>query len=1029
MGGSTSESPMVSTGRDIGGKTNGAFGAKEKVGTDGVAGCKTGNTVDGTAGAVESFTTSTVSFETSGTAVSSGVAAKNTGLGAATPTTEIFKIAELGAAAPRTVIFNDTSMCHDPPSGGIEDVDPGGAPGDTLTGVAGQHSGAGVNSFTVSDEVDLDEQEVANVQEDIAKVLGSSQTEPRGRVTAVDIPSMSASDMARKSRHAEQFLASIHDDGYSSLGVDLPCGGVDDVNPGETKERKNNKVIPPDALTSGERPRVWSFCIEVLKKFQKRGFLGAGGSDFPNIDYDRVLRTVKEGVRPEFIDEAPEKLPRSRRRNLIPEDESLPSVWTDEQVSMMAKGKMIMKEPYPGFARIISMLFLVDKDGGGGYRLIMDVREFNKWCKKKGFSLHTLNKGRYVYYDLAGLATDDLTSSYGHLRIHPDIQPYIAFRRRGITWIVLASPYGMSPLPELFQSCASIGPRINYSVGLSPLLLTAKDWTDVATGRRPMPAPKDRYSIVIKQFLDDYMKAARSSLRSMSGVIVQGDNVLPLFKLLAESFRGLMRALGFVISPKSQPVKQVNKFIGFDIFAKLKGGSFGIPVKKVTKNATIFREAVAKATWTVRETAALASRILQFKLIWHQRASMIARPLYFRLGREVTDKSSWNDVLVPEPLEREMVQAALDLLVGPKRIITAPVIVQHREFARLWAAKAWDDLKRTGNCSGILVSGDSSDYMIGAWVTELPFEKLANVLEHKIVANGHKLKFWSSLSVVEQRKEIEAGDGLVFTQMLTPDEQLESSTWRELLLIARFYQDEKRMAELFRLLERAGGKALFHATDSQAAFLMLMKGASGSPRCHRLVMLIWDLTEPLRRKFGWFCGWMPREAAAARIADEFSKTKNHVLQREVFAALPQKFGFDFTFDLDAFSSWDDAMVDASGKRLPFCSRTMQQESLGDGRSFPWQGRTVWAFPTPEVDMLVEIALNKAESHDGVAVVCLASWQYLKHHARYRSYSFVKKFELPPGSSRRILRGPGQGTNGVVYTPSRFKLVLLVFDHR
>ena len=885
--------------------------------------------------------------------------------------------------------------------------------------IDGDINGSAVLQSDNTDELQLASAEVDRIDTDIASVshsVGGSRA--RAVVASVTMDTMSQVDVVRKTRHAQEFLDSIHDDGKSSIGVAVETGG-----------RKNNKVIPPDALTSGERPRVWNFFLSLLKRFQQRGFIGAGGSDFPDIDYDRVHRTVIHGVRPDFIEDAPDPLPKSSRRNLIPEDNSPQSVWTDEQVSLMAESKMIKPEPYPGFARIISMLFLVDKDGGDGFRLIMDVREFNKWCVHKKFSLHTLNKGRYVYFDLVALATDDLTSSYGHLRIHPEIQQYIAFRRRGVTWIALASPYGAAPLPELFQSVASIGPRINYSVGLSPLLLTAEAWTDVACGRRPMPPAKHRYSILIKQYLDDFMKAARSSLRSMSGVLVQGDDVLPLFKLLAESFRGLMRALGWVISPKSQPVRQVNKFIGFDVHAKLKGGSFGIPVKKVSKNVRIFKELLTRPSWTVREMAALASRILQFKLIWHQRASMLARPLYFRLAKEVTSKSSWNDTILPEPIEREMVEAALLLLEGPKAILLADVIVEHREKARLWAKAGWDKADATGDLSCILVSGDSSDYMMGAWVTEMPWERAATDLEHKIVQNSHKLAFWSSLSVVKQRREIEAGDEIVFYQLLTPVEREESSAYRELLLMVRFYDDEKRMSELIKRLDRAMDKALFHATDSQAAYLMLMKGASGSPRCHRLVMLLWDLTQPLRERFGWFCGWMPREAPAARIADEFSKTKNHVLEHAVFSSLPKKFDFDFVFDLDAFASVDDVMLDASGIPLPFCSRSMHQESLGDGRAFPWTGRTVWAFPPPEIDMLVEIALIKATQHDGVAVVCLASWQYHKHRARYRSFPFTNRFVLEAGSSKRIKSGPGAGENRLVFEPSRFKLVLLLFDHR
>ena len=868
-------------------------------------------------------------------------------------------------------------------------------------------------SAVVNDESLLDKQDIGQMSRE--EWIGASTASTT--VVVSDKLEMSQDDVRRKVLQAESFLDSIRDDGESSIAVDTTPG------------RKNNKVIPPDALTGGERSQVWESYLGWLEKHQSRGYK-CGDPDFPPINLNRVRKTVMHGVNAEFIEGAPDPLPRSSNRNLIKEDNSAEAVWTDQQVKAMHDGKMIRLEKYPGEARILAMLFLVDKGGGSGFRLIMDVREFNKWCKKTGFTLHTLSGGRYVYWDLVGMATDDLTSSYGHLRLHEDIQRYVAFTWRGVTYIVLAAPYGMRILPEIFQATASIAPRINYLIGLSPLLVTAQDWTDVAMGRRKMPDAKDRYVICIKQYLDDYMKACKAALRSKSNVLVPQDEVLPLFKLLSESFRALMMSMGWVLSPKSQrDVEAVNEFTGFNVHTALKGGRFGIPVKKVNKNVKIFKDALAKEWWSLREMAAMASRILQFKLIWFADASMFARPLYFRLAKEVTNRSSWNDLVRPGTMELDMIREALNLLEGPNCRLTAGVIDSHKQCVRCFDSQYWDVFNSEAGDPPTIVAGDVSDYMMANYTTSMSLDLLASVVERKIREEGHHLSLWKKLSVQEQRRDIESSDEIVWWKLLFPDERTRSSAYRELLNILRFYQDTKIFEALVVRMEQAPNKRMIHTTDSQCVALMLAKGAAGVPDCHNLVMQIRTITKPLRKRFDWFCAWLPREAVASQIADEMSKTKNHLIRRSVFASLTEKFGFDFEFNLDAYATEDEVVQGSNGKPLAFCSRSWHQSSLGDGRTFSWSGYTVWAFPPPEVDMLVEEALNKATHHDGVAVVCLAQWQYRKFSGRYRSLPYTKKYQLEAGSSIRIKCGPGSGKNEIQYEPSRFKLMLLVFDNR
>ena len=820
----------------------------------------------------------------------------------------------------------------------------------------------------------------------------------------------------------KHWLESINDDGHSSIGVSLPM----EKDSTSTTGKRNNAVITPGVLATPNALAMWKFSLDVIHTQQRMDDTAKypADHDLPRMNTEQVMQQVKFGIKPPFKDGVTE-IPKRTYTNLIPEDNSPEAIWVDSQMRAMLSAGMVREEAYPGEATLISGMFLVEKDNGKGFRLIVNLKFLNEYFKKFPFTLHTLNKDRYAYFDLVGFDSDDLTSSYQHVQIHPDIQKYFGVRWRGRTVILVAAPYGASPLPQIFQMIASVGVRVNHAIGVSKQLTSVEDWLQVAKGDKPLPPKAERFVLDIVQFLDDYGKRYHSSIRSLSGRLVQGQELLELIPALSASFRTLMMAHGWVISPKSQRNPFiVNKYTGFNILTAINGGCFGIPVSKINKNVRILQEALLQQDWTFRTGAALAGRILQFKLVWKRLATMIARPFYHELARQINTASKWSHKMEVTPLLKEMLVRAIGLLSGSNAVHTAPVVDCHGEKVTLWergGMEAFCTDDETG-----AVAGDASDYQIGGYFREDPRCMLGERLEHDIVKHGHRLQFWKELSIETRVDTIMNSDIPVYWKLISVEERLMSSTYRELVFIFEFYSDKKVVTKITNSLLAAGKKQLIHITDSQAARFMLHNGASKSPIHHRLVLSIWDITEPIRTQFGLFFVWLRRNTRGPEIADAFSKVKNWCIDTEIFKQLHDQ----YRFTLDAFASYDTRVRgNEATNTIDFCSRSIHELSIGDGRYVSWQNKVVWCFPPPESIEMVQFALKRCIEHKGIVVLCVAGFMYSRLRARFRSAPFILQRTLPVGSTQRIAVSPLADDNTLKYEKSRYTHVLFIFDNK
>ena len=346
---------------------------------------------------------------------------------------------------------------------------------------------------------------------------------------------------------------------------------------------------------------------------------------------------------------------------------------------------------------------------------------------------------------------------------------------------------------------------------------------------------------------------------------------------------------------------------------------------------------------------------------------------------------------MPCALDKEMVHEALALLDGPTPLLRAPVLDRFAECIRMWEEGNWKAFRDSNGNDPNILFGDSAEVKGGAYMTSLPMDIAVSGLEHDIVKNHKHLSFWKALSIDEKVAAIIQGDDLIFFAGMTEEEIKGSSTYREMLVIAKLYADPAAHARIVGMMESSGRKSLLHATDSQAVRSILHRGRSCVPIIHELVLSIRKSTRLLRTKYGLFFGWVRRSHPHAEVADAFSKLAGWQIDKKRFEVLHQK----FNFTLDAFAAVDEVVHDTKGEPLPFCSRAISARSLGDARCTPWKtDDTVWCFPPPKVEFLVEEAMRRCASHPGVSLLVVPGWLYAKMKTRLLSLPFSKYGTLP-----------------------------------
>jgi len=204
-------------------------------------------------------------------------------------------------------------------------------------------------------------------------------------------------------------------------------------------------------------------------------------------------------------------------------------------------------------------MFVVDKAGGSGRRLIIDMRSLNSELEQIPFSLAPamFHRNRDILSKANGLFVLDFTSSFQHVEIHVDHQRHFGIAWCGEEYLMTCAPYGCSSVPEMFQTVASIFRAVAVKVGLSPTLTSPDSWERAITDDSSMDLPgssfppASHFPIETRQYLDDTWGPTFPTVTSLSRASLNTAESAALTPLLIRSLEALAKCFGWTISPKS----------------------------------------------------------------------------------------------------------------------------------------------------------------------------------------------------------------------------------------------------------------------------------------------------------------------------------------------------------------------------------------------------------------------------------------------------------------------------------------------
>merc|ERR1712106_1025532 len=100
--------------------------------------------------------------------------------------------------------------------------------------------------------------------------------------------------------------------------------------------------------------------------------------------------------------------------------------------------------------KFVSQLFQVPKKLTDELRTILNLKNLNKFVKKKKFRMLTFREIALLLPRGVWTVSIDLKDGFYHVKIHRRLQPYLGFMYRGQGWMFTAMPFGLTIAPQIF---------------------------------------------------------------------------------------------------------------------------------------------------------------------------------------------------------------------------------------------------------------------------------------------------------------------------------------------------------------------------------------------------------------------------------------------------------------------------------------------------------------------------------------------------------------------------------------------------
>ena len=162
-----------------------------------------------------------------------------------------------------------------------------------------------------------------------------------------------------------------------------------------------------------------------------------------------ILKVIKEGYIIQFYPHPPPPRP-SLPTSHFP---SSTSIIRSLIVEYKEKGAIMVIDVRPD--QYVSRIFEVPKKSGG-YRLIMDLSDLNKYIKKIHFKMDGLSTISSLIGSDDFMASLDLQDAFLTIAMHPSMYKYLCFDFEGVRYCFVALVFGLSCAPRIFTKLLKI---------------------------------------------------------------------------------------------------------------------------------------------------------------------------------------------------------------------------------------------------------------------------------------------------------------------------------------------------------------------------------------------------------------------------------------------------------------------------------------------------------------------------------------------------------------------------------------------
>ena len=212
---------------------------------------------------------------------------------------------------------------------------------------------------------------------------------------------------------------------------------------------------------------------------------------------------------------------------------------------------------------MVSPLDVVPKKQEGKYRLILDLRELNKYVRDFPFVMETLLRRRYGFLPGDWMFSIDLESGYYHVEVREEDRKYLGFAWRGEWFEFCVLPFGLKSAPAAFTKVMSQLARYWRSCGIR-LLFYLDDWAF-------MSSSKESAEQLVHQIIGDMVRlgllinAGKSVLRPSTRLTLLGfivDTVEGTFRITPERKVSMEHSLDCALAQSWLPVRELASVAG-----------------------------------------------------------------------------------------------------------------------------------------------------------------------------------------------------------------------------------------------------------------------------------------------------------------------------------------------------------------------------------------------------------------------------------------------------------------------------------